>query len=102
MKVATAEVMRRLDQKAIQEFGIPGLVFMENAARSTVSAMFRHFPETSDPARGYLAGRGNNGGDALAVARYLINRGVACQVYLLTPAEEMRGTRPPTCKSWRE
>jgi len=91
MKVATAEVMRRLDQKAIQEFGIPGLVLMENAARSTVSAMFRHFPGLLTQRVGIFAGRGNNGGDALAIARHLLNRGVACQVYLLTPAEEMRG-----------
>jgi hydroxyethylthiazole kinase-like uncharacterized protein yjeF len=91
MKVATAEVMRRLDQKAIQEFGIPGLVLMENAARSTVSAMFHHFRGLLTQRVGIFAGRGNNGGDALAVARHLLNRGVSCQVYLLTPEGEVRG-----------
>jgi NAD(P)H-hydrate repair Nnr-like enzyme with NAD(P)H-hydrate epimerase domain len=40
MKVATAEIMRKLDRKAIDEFGIPGLVLMENAARGTVGAIF--------------------------------------------------------------
>jgi len=91
MKLATAEIMRKLDGKAIEEFGIPGLVLMENAARGTVNSMFRHFPGLSTKRVGVLAGRGNNGGDALAVARYLINRGVACQVYLLAAKEEVKG-----------
>jgi len=91
MKLATTEMMRKLDQKAIEEFGIPGLVLMENAARSTVSAIFRHFSDLLTKRVGIFAGRGNNGGDAFAVARYLINRGVFCQVYLLTAQEEVRG-----------
>jgi hydroxyethylthiazole kinase-like uncharacterized protein yjeF len=91
MKVVTAEVMRRLDRKAIEEFGIPGLVLMENAARGTLGAMFRHFPDLLKKRVGILAGRGNNGGDAFAVARYLLNRGIACQVYLLAAREEVRG-----------
>ena len=52
MKVATAEIMRKLDRKAIDEFGIPGLVLMENAARGTVGAMFRHFPDLVQSAWG--------------------------------------------------
>jgi hydroxyethylthiazole kinase-like uncharacterized protein yjeF len=91
MKIATAKIMRELDRRAIEEFGIPGLVLMENAARGTVSAMFRHFPDLRTKRVGILAGRGNNGGDALAVARYLLNRGIVCQVSLLAPKEEIKG-----------
>jgi hydroxyethylthiazole kinase-like uncharacterized protein yjeF len=91
MKVATAEIMRKLDRKASEEFGISGLVLMENAARGTVSAMFRHFPDLLTKRVGILAGRGNNGGDAFVVARYLLNRGLVCQVYLLTAKEEVKG-----------
>ncbi len=91
MKVATAEIMRKLDRKAVEEFGIPGLVLMENAARGTVGAMFCHFPDLMKRRVGILAGRGNNGGDALAVARYLRNRGVSCEVYLLAAREEVKG-----------
>ena len=81
MKVATAEIMRKLDRKAIEDFGIPGLVLMENAARGTVNAMFRHIPDLLQKSIGVLAGGGNNGGDALAVARYFLNRGVSSPVY---------------------
>jgi hydroxyethylthiazole kinase-like uncharacterized protein yjeF len=91
MKVATADVMRRLDRKAVEEFGIPGQVLMESAARGTVGAVFRHYPELVRKRVGILAGRGNNGGDALAVSRYLLNRGVSCQVYLFAAREEIKG-----------
>ena len=91
MKVATAEMMRNLDRRAIGEFGIPGLVLMENAARGTVAAMLRHFPDLVRKRVAILAGRGNNGGDAFAVARYLLNRGVFCQVYLFAAREEIKG-----------
>lgn len=91
MKLATAEIMRRLDRRAIEDFGIPGMVLMENAARAIVSAMFRYFPDLLTRRVGIFAGRGNNGGDAFAVARYLLNRGLACRVYLLTAPEEVQG-----------
>ncbi len=91
MKVATAQTMRNLDRRAIEEFGIPGMVLMENAARGTVRAIFQHFPDLLTKSVGVLAGRGNNGGDGLAIARYLLNRGVACQVYLLASKEELKG-----------
>jgi NAD(P)H-hydrate epimerase len=91
MKVATAEIMRTLDRRAIEEIGLPGLVLMENAARGTVNAMFRHFPGLVKQHVGILAGRGNNGGDAFAVARYLLNRGIECQIYLLAAREEVKG-----------
>jgi len=91
MKVATAELMRKLDQKAISEFGIPGMVLMENAARGVVNTLFRSFPDLLTSRVGILVGRGNNGGDGLAVARYLVNRGVPCRIFLFTAQEELKG-----------
>jgi hydroxyethylthiazole kinase-like uncharacterized protein yjeF len=91
MKAVTAEIMKRLDQRTIREFGIPGLVLMENAARGTVNALFRHFPDLANKRIGILAGRGNNGGDALAVARYLGNRRISCRIYLFTSRDELKG-----------
>jgi len=91
MKVATAELMRQLDRRAIEEFGLPGIVLMENAARCTVQAMFRHFADLPGKRIGIFAGRGNNGGDALAVARYLRNRDIFGPVYLLASADELQG-----------
>lgn len=91
MKLVTAEVMRRIDRRCIEEFGIPGIVLMENAARSTFEAIRRYFPDFLTRRVGIFAGRGNNGGDALAVARYLLNRKVFCRVFLLAPQTDLKG-----------
>lgn len=91
MRLVTAEGMRQMDRKAIEEYGIPGMVLMENAARGTVQAMRRHFPELCRQRVAILAGRGNNGGDAFAIARYLLNSKVDCRVYLLGSAQALRG-----------
>jgi ADP-dependent NAD(P)H-hydrate dehydratase / NAD(P)H-hydrate epimerase len=91
MKLATAEIMRKLDRRAAEELGLPGRVLMENAARGTVAAMFRHFPDLTVKRVAILAGRGNNGGDGFAVARYLLNRGVSCPVFLFAAREEVKG-----------
>jgi hydroxyethylthiazole kinase-like uncharacterized protein yjeF len=91
MRAVTAEIMKRLDQKTIREFGIPGLVLMENAARGTLNALMRYFPDLPGQRIGILAGRGNNGGDALAVARYLWNRKIPCRTYLFAHQDELQG-----------
>ncbi len=91
MRLVTAEGMRQMDRKAVEEYGIPGMVLMENAARGTVQAMRRHFPGLFRQRVGILAGRGNNGGDAFAIARYLLNNKVDCRVYLLGSAQALTG-----------
>jgi hydroxyethylthiazole kinase-like uncharacterized protein yjeF len=65
---------RRVDEIAISELGIPGIVLMENAARGVATAALGMI--RSRTARVLLvSGQGNNGGDALAVARLLHNAG---------------------------
>ena len=39
MKLPTASEMRELDRSAIEDFGIPGIVLMENAGLGTVRMM---------------------------------------------------------------
>jgi len=41
MKLPTAVEMRALDRNAIEDFGIPGIVLMENAGLGTVHMMIR-------------------------------------------------------------
>lgn len=90
MKIVTAEIMKRLDRRTIEDFGIPGMVLMENAARSVVNALRRNFPDLPKRRVALFAGRGNNGGDALAVARYLHNKKIFYRVYLLAEKSELR------------
>ncbi len=90
MLLVTASEMRELDRQAIQDLGIPSLVLMENAGRTTYQILRREFPALQGEVA-VLAGRGNNGGDGFVVARYLANGGIPVVVFLLGPREQVRG-----------
>ncbi len=76
MKVCFSEEMRRIDALAIEKFNIPGIVLMENAASACVLEI-KHFDTFT-----VVCGRGNNGGDGLAIARRLIIMGKKVNIYL--------------------
>ncbi|MEM8960538.1 MAG: NAD(P)H-hydrate dehydratase [Acidobacteriota bacterium] len=83
MRVLTPAEMRAVDQRAIDELHVPGLVLMENAALGVVRALLRRWPT---PRRVLvLAGPGNNGGDGHAIARQLDARGIAVEVIAFGP-----------------
>ena len=90
MKLVTASMMRELDRRAIQDLGIPSLVLMENAGRTTYQILRREFPELQGEVA-VVAGRGNNGGDGFVVARYLANAGIPVAVFLLGKREQVSG-----------
>jgi hydroxyethylthiazole kinase-like uncharacterized protein yjeF len=90
MKLVTAAEMRELDRRAIQDLGIPSLVLMENAGRTTYQILRREFPDLKGEVA-VVAGRGNNGGDGFVVARYLANDGIPVVVFLLGPRDQVSG-----------
>ena len=45
MKAATASIIRKLDRSAIEEYGIPGAVLMENAGRGSARILLDRFGE---------------------------------------------------------
>ena len=83
------DVIRRIDQVAIQTYDVPGLVLMENAGAGAARMLLRRF----DGARAVLivCGKGNNGGDGFVVARHLAYEGVDVGVALLCEPQEVRG-----------
>ena len=93
MLLATSEEIRRLDRVAIDDFGLPGIVLMENASQSIARAIFAHWPDWPAPrTAAILAGPGQNGGDGWALARILSGRGFRVRVYLVRPeGKEVRG-----------
>jgi ADP-dependent NAD(P)H-hydrate dehydratase / NAD(P)H-hydrate epimerase len=78
--VATASEMRACDTAAIERYGIPGLVLMENAARGSADVIERLFPDLSGSHALIFCGKGNNGGDGFALARHLLGRGFTVTV----------------------
>lgn len=73
MLVVKSQEMRDIDSKMVTEYGLPSLLLMEHAAQAITLEVEKLFLK---PSRALIAvGVGNNGGDALAVARLLHMKG---------------------------
>src|SRR5947209_8895240 len=80
--------VREVDRRAIDEYGMSGLVLMENAGRGCTDVLYQL------GCRGPVAivcGKGNNAGDGFVIARHLDLRGVKVRVILLGAAADLRG-----------
>ncbi len=77
MRLYTAQAMREADQRAVA-LGYPSLLLMDCAGRQTAKQLLRHFRGRKVAV---LCGRGNNGGDGLAAARWLAHWGHVVEVY---------------------
>jgi len=75
--------MNAIDGCSINEYGIPGILLMENAAIAVVTEAVSIMGGCRGKTVTAVAGRGNNGGDAFAAARLLLSRGAEVNVYLV-------------------
>lgn len=90
--LATADEMREMDRRAIEELGIPGVVLMENAGVGTTDVVEEVYRRAG--ARGTVAivcGAGNNGGDGYVVARHLHQRAIPVAVFQAAPDDRVEG-----------
>ena len=63
--------MREMDRRTIEDYGVPSIVLMENAAHCVLEAILHHYSPLVGRRIEVICGKGNNGGDGLAVARHL-------------------------------
>ena len=85
----TRDHVREVDRRAIEQFGLPGVVLMENAGRGAVELLCR---ESGIPKKVVIcAGKGNNGGDGFVMARHLENLGTQVTVLLCANPTEVKG-----------
>ncbi len=91
MKLPYASEMRALERRAIDEYGIAGIVLMENAGLGTVLMMERELGPAAHTFALILVGPGNNGGDGLVIGRHLHQRG--CEPIFIFPMapEKLQG-----------
>ncbi len=68
----TLDQVRRVDRIAVTEYGMTGLVLMENAGRGAAEIADHLCGPTASAL--IVCGTGNNGGDGFVVARHLHNR----------------------------
>ena len=76
----TGQEMTKADRYTSAEIGIPSLVLMERAALGVADEICKRFPEKERVT--VLAGRGNNGADAIAAGRLLADRGFPVSFFI--------------------
>ncbi len=85
-RLVTSLEMGELDSFAQSEYGYPQPVLMENAGRSGWEALAGRLGK--DAALVFVAGKGNNGGDALVMARHARASGARKMHVITVGAEE--------------
>lgn len=96
MKIFPTQSIKVLDAYTIEHEPIASIDLMERAAQALAAAIAERW--TADTPFTVFAGPGNNGGDALAVARLLAARGYKPEVYLFNT----KGTLSPDCEKNKE
>ncbi len=88
MKPLSRAQVREVDRRAIHEFGMSGLVLMENAGRGCADV---HCRLGCKGPVAIVCGKGNNAGDGFVIARHLDLRGVPVKVILLSAPGQLQG-----------
>lgn len=81
MYILSAQEIREWDQYTIDHEPISSIDLMERAAKSCVAWMETR--QWENKSFKIFCGKGNNGGDGLAIARLLLEKGYSVSVYLL-------------------
>lgn len=116
--IGTSEQSRKLDSDTINSFGVGSFTLMETAGYSAAQKLLAVLRKGQQGV--YLCGKGNNAGDALVIARYLVQHGIGATLVFLsgtdalspdtrknfellnTIAEMDNGVSVTVCTSWHE
>lgn len=86
MKILTGLQIREADRATLQNQELHSTELMERAALRIAGYLMERY--ASRPTFLFVVGKGNNGGDGLAVARIMAGNGFKCRVYTLFPENE--------------
>lgn len=89
MKLSTNEQMAQIVKIAVESYGIPGIVFMENAGFAVLHEIVKHFDPPSLIV--VICGKGNDGGVGFVLARHLHQRGYRIQICHVGDSESLTG-----------
>ncbi len=82
MKIVSSAQMREIEKIAIEEYGIPEILLMENAAFEVYKRCIIELNKENSITT-VIVGNGNNGGDGFAVARHLFLNGYNVNIVVL-------------------
>lgn len=86
MKLVTAKEMKALDVQAQNDYAMPGILLMDNAAQAVAEAVHEALTALEGERVVIFCGGGNNGGDGLGAARWLQSYGVSVRAFVVGAA----------------
>ena len=86
MKLVTAKEMKALDVQVQNDYAMPGILLMDNAAQAVAEAVHEALTALEGERVVIFCGGGNNGGDGLGAARWLQSYGVSVRAFVVGAA----------------
>ncbi|MBU0469040.1 MAG: NAD(P)H-hydrate epimerase [Candidatus Omnitrophica bacterium] len=86
----TVKQIQKIDDIAINKYGIASVVLMENAGRAVSQEVKRMLPKNKKAKAIIICGSGNNAGDGFVVARHLNEMNVDVKVFMLGRASNLK------------
>jgi hydroxyethylthiazole kinase-like uncharacterized protein yjeF len=90
MKLFTTKQIAEIDRFTIEKEPVSDIDLMERAALQITGWVVKRF--STEQKMVFFAGPGNNGGDALAIARQMAGLGFICQVFIPDLGRELKGS----------
>jgi len=81
MKLVTSKQIREIDRVAIKDYGIPSISLMTKASEHIAKAALEHIPAGGSAVA--FCGTGNNGGDGIGAAAFLLQKGIPVRVFII-------------------
>lgn len=97
-KVLTAQEMREVDYDAVVKLRITEKQLMELAGKESCNILRQKYGDLASKSFLILAGKGNNGGDGIVLARHLINAGAKVDLVYLCPTSLLKQDGAATLK----
>ena len=94
--VFTASEVRAFDQRAIEQFSIPGIRLMHRAGRAAFDVIRSHWPHAR--ALSIICGSGNNAGDGYVVAGCAKDAGFDVQLVPVGDPRRLAGEASEACR----
>ena len=100
MKLFTTKQIAGIDKYTIENEPISDLNLMERASMQVSNWLMQHY--STEERMLFFVGPGNNGGDALAIARQMVDLDFQCEVFLLDLGKELKGSPKTNCQRLEE
>lgn len=92
MKIFTVEQAAEIDRKTEKDYGISGMVLMENAGKASAAGAEALAGELKTRDIAVICGKGKNGGDGFVCARYLEKAGFNVKTFLVGRKRDVKGS----------